>query len=1287
MGNTLSTSSDVLNSLDLTDMCGLDEVENIGNDLFTRSVRGRDIASRRLLVTKLYSVQSSSASQAKDLLQRLHFVNKAIVNSNGLLNFVTKKAGKNGSILILQRQFLPYNLADKVRTIPFLNQREKEFIAFQIVNAVSVLHSLNCVHGDLKPENILLTSSNTPYLSDYAPHKPYSIPDDNPYDLNFYFNRSSCLAPERYQSSLSKDNMFAAIPPTADLFSLGCVLAYLFLEHPLFDVSNILDYKTGKFSVTDVLETIQPLYIRELITSLIDPNPNNRPSAAKCFEEFSTHVPQYFSPLLRLSYHSQQTTPEQVIPDVAAFLTEYLNIYKPKQQVEIQEHNEPQHVVDDTMLAHSSQLAGELEKLTKQTEELHEHLKTLLGGQWSDSQARNDALQAMKKMTEDISVASDGDIIQNNDHIETPQFVGRESLFDGAPILLSMLFSIRKAKDKTLDDTLSLIEVLLHYSDDNTLYMIATPGLVDLCLANTSNPIKSRALHMLVRTLQLIEDPPQSAHLLFPNYICPVIEQTTNNKQNLTFSITYSTLFTPILETAKKLALKEENDTMKKSEHEVLCSFFLQSYKQLFALNNFHITRNLIKSYAALTLFCGYQKSYNELLPYVASFQKSEPILLLHFLEQIPLVGKVYGTKIFELHFYPLLQLYLYSTHEYLVHQTLLSLAFCIDLDIISRSYVYSIIPLLCPLLVHPNITLRQATADVLSIIATTLTDAQRHCFLLPHINAHLRIQLFTVTSEHINASLLSSIPRNALRSFFRTDFPPTLTVDDIATRLESTGVTNPDKSLSKLLPYLITVKENSQRLAPPLLFRITDELKVRRFPLWGISLDAPKATYVALQTPTQPTIRDSSRLPPTQLPPRPRSVPDLGYIESDIRYAKPTIIDGICVAHLSEHRTCVTALTVAASSAFFVSGDISGVVKVWDIAGIEALDAMRARAEWQGHCGVTSIGSIAKSNGIIVGFKDGTVVLFRVCVEGKKANVVSIDEVKRIELNSKIISIQQRADPKSVVIVCENGTLAVWDTRDSTAVIKENDVRLGYVTAMGVAPSGNYCIVGTNRGYLVCWDLRHTIANIGWRVPSHSAVSDVVFINEETISTNTRDGDIYMWDIQNQNIRALFHFEDFGTSTPPFDSITEKIERILGSDDYGVQQLNTLLQNLQTCIAQSKNNVYLPYLMNTSLLAYDHYLISGGSDHVLRFWDVDTSNNTQSYAIGDFKKPPTFQSSIENNVYCLKCFPVEREKRGVGITDNDHHLDAITALAILPSTQNNYLCSASRDGVIKIWK
>ncbi|ELP89989.1 hypothetical protein EIN_403030 [Entamoeba invadens IP1] len=1297
MGNTLSTSSDVLNSLELTDICGLDEAENIGSDMFTRSVKGRDTRSRRMLMTKLYSVQPSDTDKVNDLMQRLHRVNKAITNTNGLLNFVTRKTGKNGNIIIYQRQHLPYNLADRVRTSPVLTVHEKLFISYQIVSAVYSLHNLGCVHGDIKPENILLTTSNTPYICDFAPFKPFYLPDDNPYDLNFFFNRSSCVAPERFKANLKAENMFEQCTTMSDVFSLGCVLVYLFTENALFDVSNILDYKAGKFSIGEALDAIKVDFVKDLVMKMVDANPQNRPTAAQCLDTFSMNVPNYFAQLLQLSYSSQQNSAEVVLPDIIGFAREVLKIERISEKKKTVTR-EVQVIPDEATLSHSSQLAVELEKLTTQTEELHKHLEKLLSGQWGDAKARGEALDSMRKLTEQITPESEEIELKDSKEMKK-YFMKKEDPFVSSSIIFSILFSMRLTRESVLDTILSLVDALICYSDDEALYMIVTPGLVDLIVANSSNPIKSRALRTLVKTLTFLEKLPPSAHLLFPNYILPTIEQTVANPNNLSFAIVYTSFFSQLLELSKKLALKEEDGSLKMDEHEVLSHFFLESYKQMIKRKNFHITRNLIVAYSSLTLFCGHDKSHNELLQYINIFKTTEPILILYFLEQIPLVGKVYGTKEFELNFYPILQQYLYSTHEYLVHQTLLSLTSCVSFDIVSRSYIYSIIPSVCPLLVHPNITLRQATAMLLEVIAGKLSDAQRHCFLLPHVNTMLRIRLFNITSAHINASLLSSIPRNALRSFDRMDIPMSTHVDEMVSKLESTGVTNPDKCLSKLIPYLVHVKECVSRLTNAqqnMFARLNDELKV--LPLWGVNPDDPTHTYIPMINPTTPCTKDSSRYQIViqgTSPPRARSIPELGFLDSVQPILKTEPFQGICVAHLTEHRAPIVVVATGATGVFFVSGDLSGVVKVWDIMGVESLEVMRSRATLKGESGVTCFGTIAKSNGIVIGYKDGTVELHRVFVDMKKMSVLSTSLVKSFKLNSKIIQIQKNADPKSVTIICENGTLAVWDIRDKVpGIMKENDPRLGYVSAMAVAPSGEYCIVGTNRGYLVCWDLRHTIANIGWRVPTHSAITDIIFLKDENIATNTRDGDVFCWDIKNQNLKLLLHFEDFGTKIPELDTIIEKVERSrfkpsfsMGPEDYGVQQLDSLLQNLQRCIAQSQNNVYLPYLANTSLMAYGRYIISGGSDHILRFWDIETSQGSSSYAIGDFKKPPTFETTIEHNIVCVRCFPVEREKRGIGLTDNDHHLDSITALAVLSSPQSYFLCSASRDGIIKIWK
>ncbi|KAJ3310175.1 Serine/threonine-protein kinase, partial [Gonapodya sp. JEL0774] len=152
----------------------------------------------------------------------------------------------------LVRRFVFSSLYDRISTRPFLHSEEKKWFAFQLLQAVDGAHGKGICHGDIKAENVLVTAWGWVYLVDFAPFKPAVVPDDNPTDFSFFFDsstRRACyLAPERFVTPASVATTGSKLEPTMDVFSVGCVIAELFLDgHPLFTLAQLLRYRDGTY--------------------------------------------------------------------------------------------------------------------------------------------------------------------------------------------------------------------------------------------------------------------------------------------------------------------------------------------------------------------------------------------------------------------------------------------------------------------------------------------------------------------------------------------------------------------------------------------------------------------------------------------------------------------------------------------------------------------------------------------------------------------------------------------------------------------------------------------------------------------------------------------------------------------------------------------------------------------------------------------------------------------------------------------------------------------------------
>ncbi|XP_015247150.1 PREDICTED: phosphoinositide 3-kinase regulatory subunit 4 [Cyprinodon variegatus] len=255
--------------------------KSLGSTRFFKVARAKH--REGLVVVKVFAIQDPSLpltsykQELEELKIRLHSCQNCLPFQKTSL---TEKAA------ILFRQYVRDNLYDRISTRPFLNNVEKRWIAFQILNAVDQAHKAGVRHGDIKTENVMVSSWNWVLLTDFASFKPTYLPEDNPADFNYFFDtsrRRTCyIAPERFVDGsmfttesdqntplvdLTNNNQRSRgeLRPAMDIFSAGCVVAELFTEGvPLFDLSQLLAYRKGHFQAEQVLMKIEDESIREL---------------------------------------------------------------------------------------------------------------------------------------------------------------------------------------------------------------------------------------------------------------------------------------------------------------------------------------------------------------------------------------------------------------------------------------------------------------------------------------------------------------------------------------------------------------------------------------------------------------------------------------------------------------------------------------------------------------------------------------------------------------------------------------------------------------------------------------------------------------------------------------------------------------------------------------------------------------------------------------------------------------------------------------------------------------
>ncbi|OBZ87474.1 putative serine/threonine-protein kinase VPS15 [Choanephora cucurbitarum] len=785
MGNNISNFTDMATISSYVNILGDVYFEkSIGTARFMKTLRGRH--KDGYVIIKLFIKPESGMNLSKQ-------VKKIKEESQALLDvpnaFYFQRVMEDDRATYLVRQYLYSSLYDRISTRPFLTMIEKKWVAYQLLRAVADSHARHVYHGDIKTENVLVTSWNWVYLVDYAFYKPSYLPENNPANYSFYFDtsfrRTGYIAPERFygpgsdieqrMKKVAENEHKSELTPEMDIFSVGCVIAELFLEGtPLFNLSQLLKYRSGDYSPDAALDQIEDEHIRDMIKHMIQIDPAQRLSAESYLVEWHGKAfPHYFYSFL---YQYMST----------------LNEKAPQQQAQQQQKQAESTIMSALSSAYPSINNRKITDADEKIERVFydfEKILYFISAPCDHNKTRSDLPNTTTASS--ILLAPTSTIpphhTADESYKERQTEKGQEE-DEGSLILLSFICSLIRnslypsTKLKALDILLVLGERL---PDDVKLDRLV-PYLIVL-LTDESALVRANGIKTLTQVLCLVESISPINARIFPEYIIPSIRPFSTDPNVLVRS-TYASCIALLAETGLKFLemaqlLKSDNvyppnassslspqdldaegldyESAYDASLQDLQAVIQEQATILLIDSESAVKRALLTNITCLCVFFGRQKANDVLLSHMITYLNDKDWMLRSaFFESIKGVGTFVGAKSLEEYILPLMIQALTDAEEFVVEKVLNSLTSLADLGLFQKMKLWELVGIIWPLICHPNIWIRYGAVGFISSTAKSLPKTDLWCIIYPMLRPFLRSDIADVNETTLLENMESPISR-----------------------------------------------------------------------------------------------------------------------------------------------------------------------------------------------------------------------------------------------------------------------------------------------------------------------------------------------------------------------------------------------------------------------------------------------------------------------------------------------------------------------------------------------
>ncbi|KAL9596764.1 MAG: hypothetical protein Q9219_005589 [cf. Caloplaca sp. 3 TL-2023] len=752
-GFSLTTLSSGPAGIDVPELFDLSYEKSLGQARLMKSIRARH--GNGLVVVKLVMKPYPQLDLGK-YVRALRRERDALADVPNALGYQRVLETTTNGYLV--RQFLYSSLYDRMSTHPFLEDIEKKWLAFQLLCAIRDCHARNVYHGDIKTENVLVTSWNWLYLVDFSScYKKTRLPEDNPADFSYYFDisgRRTCyLAPERFLSADETDDG-RGVTWAMDVFSVGCVIAELFLETPIFSLSQLYKYRKGEFDPTfSSLDKIQDKEIRDLVAHMVQLDPESRYAADEYLNFWRRKAfPEYFYSFLH-QYMGLITDPSSgrspVLPETGNF--------------------------------------GEADERIDRVYYDFDKISYFLG--YSTEKDRASSVQDNEQQATNDVIPVQVDI-PNNRHPASS--TGRHLVDDGSLIFLTLVVSSLRntarstARLRAFDLMLAFAERI---TDEAKLDRILP--YVTVLLNDRSEIVKAAAVRTISQLLSLITVVSPVNASVFTEYIRPRLQQVTDGSLSPTEHLvraTYASCLATLARSSSRIlemvqALRADGSiptvdpetedgvapsagyqNLFEAARLDLIEYFESHTKLLLTDSDPSVRRAFLGSVTSLCVFFGSAKASDVVLSHLNTYLNDRDwILKCAFFQTVVGVAMFIGGTGLEDFILPVMVQALTDPEEFVVEQVLASFASMAELGLFQRSKIWEMVDVIARFLMHPNLWIREAAAHFISASTVFLSSADIHCMIAPLVQPYLKYPIVNFSENSILGALRKPLSRNIM--------------------------------------------------------------------------------------------------------------------------------------------------------------------------------------------------------------------------------------------------------------------------------------------------------------------------------------------------------------------------------------------------------------------------------------------------------------------------------------------------------------------------------------------